>query len=90
MAKLETQEKEMTLEESKSWRASKYVAPTIILTEEQKREEFRIFWAANKAKFGETKSNIEKALWIHLKSIGMDTPEQFLLGMTNFGLKQVK
>lgn len=80
---------EMTLEQSKAYRASLHKPTPKVLTEEQKREEFRIFWAGNKAKYGKSKA-IEKAIWLHLKAIKMNSPEQFAAGLDNFGLKKVK
>ena len=80
--------KEMTLEESKAYRAALHKPTPKVLTDEQKREAFRIFWTSNKEKYGKGKS-IEKAIWLHLKSIKMDTPEQFAAGLKNFGFKKV-
>lgn len=79
---------EMTLEQSKAYRASLHKPVPKPLTDEQKREAFRVFWASNKKKYGKSKT-LEKALWLHLKSIGMDSPEQFHDGLFNFGLKKV-
>jgi hypothetical protein len=59
------------------------------MTETQKREAFRLFWAQNKAKFGQPK-NLENILWLHLQAIKMDTPDKFEAGLKNFGLKEVK
>ncbi len=81
--------KEMSLEESRAYRASLYKPTTPVLSDEQKREEFRIFWASNKTKYGEPRG-IEKALWLHLKAIKMDSPEQFSEGCKNFGLVKTK
>lgn len=80
---------EMTLEEAKAYRASLYKPIIRALSEIEKKEAFRIFWASNKAKYGKNKS-LEKALWLHLKSIEMTSPEQFVQGLDNFGLKKVK
>lgn len=93
MAKKEWQEQDknevMSLEEARLWRASLYKAAPRALNEDQKREAFRIFWAANKSKYEKAKS-IEKALWLHLKAINMDAPENFADGLANFGLKKIK
>ena len=93
MAKKEWQTKnkseEMSLEEARLWRASLYKPAPKVLNEDQKREAFRIFWAANKSKYAKAKS-IEKALWLHLKTISMDSPENFANGLANFGLKKIK
>lgn len=80
---------EMSLEEAKSYRASLHKPQPKVLTEEQKREAFRIYWASNKKVFGKSKA-MEKAVWLHLKTIGMNSPEQFSQGLDNFGLKKVK
>lgn len=80
---------EMTLEEARSHRASLHVPQAPKLTETQKREEFRKFWASNKRKYGEAK-DIEKALWLHLKTIGKTSPEHFQDGLKHFGLTKVK
>lgn len=80
---------EMSLEEAKAFRASLYKPMPKPLTEAQKREAFRVFWASNKKKYGRAKS-IEKALWLHLTAMGMNSPEQFAQGLQNFGLKKVK
>lgn len=80
---------EMSLEESRAYRAALHKPVPKVLNEAQKREAFRVFWAGNKSKYGSAKS-LEKALWLHLKSIGMDSPESFSDGLFNFGLKKVK
>jgi hypothetical protein len=80
---------EMSLEEARAYRAALHKPAPRVLSEDQKREAFRIFWVGNKAKYGKSKS-LEKALWLHLKSIKMDTPEQFSQGLDHFGLKKVK
>jgi len=80
---------EMTLAEAKAYRASLYKPQPKVLTDAQKREAFRIFWAANRKKYGRSKY-LEYALWLHLKTIGMDSPDKFNDGLFNFGLKKVK
>lgn len=82
-------EMEMSLEEASAFRASLYKPQSKPLSEAQKREAFRIFWTSNKAKYGRGRS-LEKALWLHLKTIGMNSPEKFAEGLDNFGLKKVK
>jgi hypothetical protein len=81
--------KEMSLEESRAYRAGLHKPSPKVLNESQKREEFRIFWTSQKAAYGKAKS-LEKALWLHLKAIKMDSPEQFAEGLDHFGLKKVK
>lgn len=85
----QSEEPGMSLEEARQFRASLYKPQAKVLNEAQKREAFRIFWASNKSKYGESKA-LEKALWLHLKTIGMNSPEQFSKGLDNFGLKKVK
>ncbi len=80
---------EMTLEESRAYRAARHVPQARILSEDEKREAFRIFWASQKAKFGKGKT-LEKTLWLHLKAVGMNSPEKFADGLEHFGLKKVK
>lgn len=80
---------EMSLEEARAYRAALHKPTVKPLNEAQKREAFRIFWAGNKSKYG-TSKQLEKVLWLHLKSVGMDHPEKFHDGIFNFGLKKVK
>src|SRR5271156_3190422 len=83
------QEKAMTLEEAKAFRASLYKPQPRILNDAQKREAFRIWWTGYKKQFGYANKGktMEKALWLHLKAVGMDSPEKFEKGITSFGLK---
>lgn len=78
----------MTLEEAKAYRASKHVPQDEKLTDEQKREQFRLFWAQAKRKYGQPKG-LEDILWLHLKSSKHDEPSQFEAGIAHFGLKKV-
>ena len=80
---------EMTLEESKAYRASLHIATSIKKDETERREEFRIFWATNKQKYGKSK-DLESILWAHLKSAKLDQPEEFESGIEHFGLKKIK
>lgn len=80
---------EMSLEEAKAYRASLHKPAPRVFTEDEKREAFRIFWARHKATFGKGKA-LEKVIWLHLKTIGMNTPDKFEQGLENFGLKKVK
>jgi hypothetical protein len=81
--------REMSLEESRARRAALHKPAPKVMNEVQKREAFRIFWVSQKNKYGKAKS-LEKALWLHLKTIKMDSPEQFAEGLDHFGLKKVK
>lgn len=77
----------MTLEEARAYRKSLYKPSAVSHTPEEVREMFRIFWAQNKAKYGKSKE-LETVLWVHLKSIKMDTPKKFEDGIAHFGLKK--
>jgi hypothetical protein len=77
----------MTLEESKAYRANLHKPVPKVLSEAQRREAFRIWWAGNKKKFGKS-GKLELALWLHLKTIGMTEPKDFEAGIFNFGLKK--
>ena len=82
----------MTLEESKAFRAALHKPQPKVMKESMRREAFRVWWASYKKQYGYgTKAKtMEKALWFHLKSIGMDHPENFEKGIANFGFKKVK
>lgn len=88
MAKKEPN-KEMSLEQAKEYRASLHITPVKVLTEKERREAFRLFWATEKAKYGKPKK-LEAILWMHLKSSHMDEPAKFASGLAHFGLKKVK
>lgn len=77
---------EMTLEEAKAYRASLATPKQEKLTESQIREQFRIFWAQNRTKYG-AKKELEPILWLHLQAMKFDAPEKFEEGIKNFGLK---
>lgn len=80
---------EMTLEEARAYRASLHKPEAIELTAEQKREQFRQFWAQQKYKYGKSK-DLEPVLWAHLKATKHDHPSKFEDGLAHFGLKQVQ
>ena len=80
---------EMSVEEARAYRASKHKPAPQEFSEEQKREQFRVYWASEKAKYGKLKE-LEKSIWLHLKSTNMDSPEQFEVGLAHFGLKKIK
>jgi hypothetical protein len=88
MNEVKVETKQMTIEEAKALRASRYVAPVAKLTEKQKREQFRLFWAKAKRQYGKTK-DLEEIMWLHLKSSKMDDPSQFEAGIKHFGLKKI-
>jgi hypothetical protein len=81
--------KEMSLEESKAYRASLYKPEARALSGLEKREQFRIFWAKEKKKYDKPKE-LEQILWVHLKAVKLDDPEKFEAGLKHFGLKKVR
>jgi len=90
MAKKEKDQQEseeMTLEEARAFRASLYKPQKTILTQAQKREEFRKFWAREKKNYGKSK-DLEQILWVHLLATKMDDPEKFEAGVKHFGLQK--
>jgi len=94
MAKENTEAKQksedMTLAEARAYRASLYKAPeSAPLSEQEKREAFRIYWAQAKSQYGQPK-NLEEVLWLHLKSTKQDEPSKFEAGVAHFGLKKIK
>lgn len=80
---------EMTLAQAKAFRASLHKPKAIELTEEEKREEFRKFWATQKSKYGKSR-DLEEILWLHLKAVKKASPESFEEGLAHFGLKKVR
>lgn len=88
--KKEKQEKsEMTLKEAKAYRQSLHKEKVTQLDDHEKREQFRLYWAENKYKFGKAK-DLEEILWVHLKSVKLDDPENFEKGLAHFGLKKIR
>lgn len=83
------EKKEMSLEEAKAYRASLYKEKASELSESEKREQFRIFWAQNRNKYGKTKE-LEHIIWEHIKAAKLDAPEKFEQGLAHFGLKKVR
>lgn len=88
MAKKEVKQ-EMSLEEAKAYRASLFIPQAVKLSESEKRNSFKLFWAQNRKKFGK-KKELEPILWIHLKATGNDQPDKFEDGMAHFGLKRIR
>lgn len=80
---------EMTLQEAKAYRASLAPKDKRKLDDHEKREQFRIFWAENKYKYGKAK-DLEPILWVHLQSAKLDDPENFEAGLAHFGLKKIR
>jgi hypothetical protein len=81
--------KEMSLEEAKAYRASLYRPQSRILSETEKQQQFKLFWAQNRKKYGQPKE-LEKVLWMHLKKTGNDQIEKFDAGIQHFGFKKVR
>lgn len=80
---------EMTLEEARAWRKSLAKPEHKVLTDAEKRDEFRKFWAEQKYMYGKAK-DLEPILWAHLKASKQDEPTQFEAGIAHFGLKKIK
>lgn len=92
MAKKEIEKetsKEMSLEEAKAYRASLYKPTKKTLSDQEKREQFRLYWAQEKYKYGKSK-NLEQIVWMHLKASKLDDPEKFEAGLKHFGLQKVR
>jgi len=79
---------EMTLEEAKAYRASLHKPQEKTLSDQEKRELFRLFWAKSRRKYGKSRE-LEQILWIHMKATGFDVPEKFEAGIDHFGLKKI-
>jgi muconolactone delta-isomerase len=92
-AKVETKVeavKEMSAEEARKWRASLAKASDAVLSENQLREAWRVYWAQAKSKWANSSTkNLEQFIWLHLKSVKMASPTQFEAGIKHFGLKKV-
>lgn len=86
---LKEESKEMSLEESRAFRASLYKPAQLVLSDADKREQFRVFWAKEKQKYDKPKE-LEQILWVHLKAAKLDEPEKFEAGLKHFGLKKVR
>ena len=80
---------EMTLDEAKAYRASRAKAQPVKLEDHEKREQFRLFWAENKYKYGKAK-DLEPILWVHLQAVKLDEPKDFEAGLAHFGLKKIR
>lgn len=83
------QAEEMTLAEARAYRLSKYKPQAPVLSEQEKRDQFKLFWARERAKYGKERA-LEEIVWLHLKSTKQDSPEQFESGLAHFGLKKIK
>lgn len=79
---------EMTVAEARAYRASLAKAVIPVLSDEEKREHFRLFWAQEKSKYGKSK-DLESVLWLHLQAVKMDCPEKFEDGIAHFGFKKI-
>lgn len=86
---VQNEPKEMSLEEARAYRAALYKPSAKVLSEDEKREQFRIFWAQEKYKYGKSK-DLEQILWVHLKASKHDDPEKFEAGLKHFGLQKVR
>jgi hypothetical protein len=89
MAKKELKE-EMTLEEAKAYRSSLYKPKKRVLSDREKRDQFRIFWSQSKKRYNKKiLQGLEQILWVHLQATGNDEPEKFEEGIKHFGLRKV-
>ena len=86
--KEEVKKEAMTLAEAKAYRQSLNKPAEADLSEKQKREQFRLFWAKEKRKYGKDKE-LEEILWVHCKAAGFDDPKKFEDGLKHFGLKKL-
>jgi len=84
----EESKEEMSLEESKAYRASLAKSVVKDLSQKEKRDAFKVYWSQNKKKYGMT-NKLEEILWLHLVSIKNDSPDKFDAGLKNFGIKKV-
>ena len=57
------------------------------LTEQEKKEAFRAYWAISRKLYNKEK-DVEDILWAHLKAIDCDSEELFDEGVADFGLKK--
>lgn len=87
--KKQEKKSEMTLDEAKAYRMSLNKKEERKLDDHEKREQFRLFWAENKYKYGKAK-DLENILWVHLKSAKLDEPKDFEAGLAHFGLKKIR
>jgi len=87
--KITAPQEDMTLEEAKAYRASLYKPTEKILSEKQKRNEFKLFWAKEKKKYKNGRA-LEEVIWLHLKNTKQDEPASFEKGLAHFGLKKIK
>jgi hypothetical protein len=78
---------DMSLEEARAYRLANYKPQKALLTSQQKRAQFKVFWTQSRKKYGRPRT-LEDVLWIHLKAIGCDEPEKFEEGIAHFGLKK--
>lgn len=86
--KKEQKAEEMSAAEARKLRAAQHKPAKRSLSDEEKKEAFRLFWAQQKYKYGKSK-NLEEILWLHLKAVKMDEPEKFEDGIAHFGLKKL-
>lgn len=85
---VEIKVEEMSVEEARKIRASMHKASDVVLTEQQKREAFRIFWAQEKSQYAMS-ADLEEVIWLHLKAMKMDVLEKFTDGIKHFGLTKI-
>jgi hypothetical protein len=80
---------EMSLEEARAYRASLVKDQPAAISDKEKRDAFKKFWAENKKHYKKA-SKLEEVIWLHLKAVKMDHPSKFQEGLKHFGLKKAK
>lgn len=86
---LKEEREEMTLEEAKAYRASLHRPQPKVLTLDEKKDLFRLYWAQERKSYGSARK-LEHLLWTHLVATGNSDPEAFEAGISHFGLKKIK
>lgn len=86
---VQMENKEMTDQEAKALYTASYKPVPRKMSDKEKRESFRIFWAQNRKKYGKSK-DLEGIIWLHLKAAKMNDPEKFEAGIAHFGFKKTK
>lgn len=80
--------KEMTLAESAAWRASLYKPEAPKLSDEEKKEAFRQYWATERSKYNQPR-DLEQVLWLHAIATKKTDPSQFDEMIQHFGFKKI-
>lgn len=88
MSKNNNKKTEITVDEARALRVALYKEKqnSNTISNKSAREQFKEYFVQIKRKLN-LPSNIENAVWLHLKAIGCDKPELFKKGIENFGYK---